>query len=259
MNSPIVTLTTDWGEEGFFSGMVKGLLYSQIEGVRVVDITHRLESYNVMTATFVVRYGCMGFPEGTIHIVDVATREPFLCFKVHGQYFLCCDNGLPLMAFGDEIEDVSLLQTHDGGVYNFAAYTVFARVAAILAQGASMRDLGPKPQSLLQRNLPRFIQQGDCYRIYVHYVDSYGNAYLGMKYREFEGLRGDRQFVLSVLDQEVTELVAGYWQQNASNDPRRKLRLTVSATGLLELAVKESSLAQLLGVRVNSSVLLRFK
>ena len=50
-----------------------------------------------------------------------------------------------------------------------------------------------------------------------------------------------------------------YFQQHATNDPRRKLRLTVSATGLLELAVKESSFAQLIGLRANDPVLLRFK
>lgn len=259
MKTPIVTLTTDWGEGDFFAGMVKGLLYSQIEGVQVVDITHRLEAFNVMTATFVVRQACLGFPPGTVHIVDVHTQQPFLCVKVRGQYFLCCDNGLPSMAFGDEIEDISQLPIQDGGVYNFAAYSIFARVAAMLIQGASMRDLGPRPTQLVQRTMTNYLQQGDSYRIYVHYVDSYGNAYLGMTYREFEELRAGRQFVLTVLDQEVTELMTGYYQQHVSNDPRRKLRLTVSATGYLELAVKESSLMQLMGIRVNSSVLLRFK
>lgn len=259
MSTPIITLTTDWGDQGFFSGMVKGLLFSLVDGVRVVDITHSLEAYNVMTATFVVRHACSGFPPGTVHIVDVASRPPFLCVKARGQYYLCSDNGLPSMAFGDDIEDVSLLQVQEGGVYNFAAYNLFARMAARLLQGASMRDLGEQPQQLLQRNMPRYIQQGDYFRIYVHYIDSYGNAYLGMSYREFEGLRQGRPFALTVRDQEVTELSAGYFQQHSSNDPRRRLRLTVSATGLLELAVKEGSLAQLVGLRVNESVLLKFK
>lgn len=259
MSTPIITLTTDWGDKDFFAGMVKGLLYSLVDGVRVVDITHRLEPYNVLTATFVVRQACMGFPAGTVHIIDVATRQPFLCVKARGQFFLCSDNGLPYMAFGDEVEDVAQLQVQQGGVYNFAAYNVFAKAAAQLVSGVPLSDLGERPPQLLQRTMPRFMQQGDYYRIYVHYIDNYGNAYLGMTYREFEELREGRQFVLSVRDQEVTELMTGYYQQHTINDPRRKLRLTVSATGLLELAVKESSLAQLVGLRVNESVLLRFK
>ena len=259
MKTPIVTLTTDWGDSGFFAGMVKGVLYSLIDEVRVVDITHRLEAFNIMTATFVVRQACTGFPEGTIHIIDIATHQPFLCVKAYGQYYLCCDNGLPAMVFGNDIEEAVLLKVKDNGIYNFAAHTVFARAAAMLARGASLADLGERPEQLLQRSLPNYITQDDGYRIYVRYIDAYGNAYLGMTYREFEELRAGRPFTLSIREQEVNELMTGYYQQHTVADPRRRLRLTVSATGLLELAVKESSLAQLVGLKVNDSVLLRFK
>ena len=259
MSMPIITLTTDWGDGDFFGGMLKGRLMTHIDGVQVVDITHRIEPYKVIEATFVVRHACMGFPAGTVHIVDVASRPPFLCVKARGQYFLCCDNGLPVSAFGDEIEDVCLLPVQEGGVYNFAAYNVFVPAAVKLVRGTALRDLGPRPDQLVQRTLQRFIKQGDSYRIYVHYVDNYGNAYLGMTYREFEELRHGRPFVLSVRDMEVSELMSGYGQQQSVNDSRHKLCFTVSVTGLLELALKESSLAQLVGLQVNESVLLRFK
>ncbi len=259
MSTPIVTLTTDWGDGSFFAGMVKGLLYSHVDGVQVVDISHRLEAFNVMTATFVVRQACMGFPAGTVHIIDVATQQPFLCIKSRGQYYLCCDNGLPYLVFGNDIEEAVQLAVHENGVYNFAAYNLFAPAAVKLLRGAAMSDIGEPAPQLTQRTMPRFMQQGDYYRIYIHYIDNYGNAYLGMTYKEFEELRAGRDFVLTVREQDVTELMTSYYQQHATNDPRRKLRLTVSATGLLELAVKECSLAQLMGLRVNESVLLRFK
>ncbi|MBR4505604.1 MAG: SAM-dependent chlorinase/fluorinase [Bacteroidales bacterium] len=259
MNTPIVTLTTDWGDGSFFAGMVKGLLYNLVDNVQVVDICHKLEAYNVMTATFVVRHACLGFPPGTVHIIDVASQQPYLCVKARNQYYLCSDNGLPHMVFGDEIEDVSLLPTEEGVIYNFAAYNLFVPAAAKLLRGATMRDLGEPPAQIKQRTLPRYIKQGDNYRIYVHHIDSYGNAYLGMTYREFAELRGSRNFVLTVRDAEVTELMLDYHQQRSNSDPNHKMRLTVSATGLLELALKESSLARLIGLRVNDSVLLRFK
>ena len=258
MGTPFVTLTTDWGDAGFFAGMVKGLLYSHIEGLQVVDITHSMEPYNVMTATFVVRQACLGFPAGTVHIIDVATRQPLLCVKARGQYFLCCDNGLPSMAFGNDIEDVRLIEVNSNSVLNFAAYSVFTRVAVMIARGAAMDDIG-KPTKLAPRTMQNYVMQGDNYRIYVHYIDRYGNAYLGMSYKEFEEIRQGRQFVLSVRDLEVTELTTGYYSQHTSSDPRHRLHLTVSATGMLELAIKEGSLAQLVGLRVSESVLLRFK
>lgn len=264
MKTPIVTLTTDWGLQGFFAGMVKGALYSMIEGVQVVDITHHVDPFNVGAATFVVKHACLGFPPGTVHIIDVASRHseehPFVVVKALGQFFLCCDNGLPVMAFGDKIEDVSRIPVQENGVYNFAAYTLFTRVAAKLLGGATMCDIGPRFEGLMQSTLMGWYRQApDQYRIYIHFIDSYGNAYLGMSYHEFEELRQGRRFTLEVRDQKIDEIMSSYYQQHAHNDPRHKLRLTVSATGLLELAVKESSFTQLMGLRTSDPVLLTFK
>lgn len=263
MKTPIVTLTTDWGYQGFFAGMVKGVLASMVEGVQVVDVTHGVEPFNVMAASFVVKHACTGFPAGTVHIVDVASNQteehPFVVVKAKGQYFICCDNGLPTMAFGNEIEDVSRIPVQENGVYNFVAYNLFARVAAMLLGGASMRDIGPHHEGLMLRQWVGWMPQGDSYRIYIQYVDTYGNAYLGMSYKEFVELRQGRPFTMTVRDQEMTEVMASYYQQHERSGPRHKLRLTVSATGLLELAVKESSFTQLMGLRTNDSVLLRFK
>lgn len=257
MKTPIATLTTDWGERGFFAGMVKGALMNLVEGVQVVDITHGLKAFNVMEASFVVRHGCLGFPAGTVHIIDVASQQPFVALRARDQYYLCSDNGLPALVFGDEVEEAVSIATQPGGIYNFAAYNLFLPVAARLLKGTPLTDIGPRHPQLMQRPRPGYIQQGDYYRIYVHYVDDYGNVYLGMSYREFEELRQGRPFVLQVKEMLVSELTPSYLRPDGGND--LNLRLTVSATGQLELALQDHSLAGLAGLKVNESVLLRFK
>lgn len=259
MKTPIVTLTTDWGHQGFFAGMVKGALYSTVEGIQVVDITHHVDPYSVMSATFVVKHACPGFPVGTVHIVDVATQPPLLVVKAYGQFFLCCDNGVPASAFGDEIEDAAVIPVSEGMSLGFAAHTYFVPVAQRLLAGAALSDIGPRPESLMRRNMVGWMPSGDEYHIYIHYIDDYGNAYLGMTYHEFEELRRGRRFEMTVREQRISEMMDSYYQQPASADPRRKLRLTVSATGLLELALKESSFVQLIGLRTNDAVILKFK
>lgn len=257
MKTPTVTLTTDWGERGFFAGMVKGALAGLVEGVQVVDISHRLEAYNTMSSSFVVRHACLGFPHGTVHMVDVDSRAPFVALRARGQYFLCSDNGMPSLVFGDEVEECVEIATQPGGIYNFAAYNLFVPVAARLLQGASLRDIGTPHPQLLPRTWPDYLQQGEYYRVYVHYIDDYGNAYLGMTYQQFEALRQGRRFVLQVKEMTVSEVSAAYQRGTDAND--LSLRLTVSATGHLELALQRRSLAQLTGLKVNESVLLRFR
>ncbi len=264
MKTPIVTLTTDWGNQGFFAGMVKGALYSMVEGVQVVDIAHHIEPFNKLSASFVVMHACMGFPPGTVHIIDIASTQPFLAVKARDQYFLCCDNGIPYMAFGDQVQEAINIPLQQNGVYNFAAYSLFTRVASQLLHGAPLSDIGPRLSQLTPSTMTGWIPQGDQYRINILYVDSYGNAYLGMSYSQFEQLRQGRRFAVTVRDYEVTEVSSSYHHQQQNVQPsrpyqRQPLKLTVSATGMLELTMTESSFSQLLGLHARDSVLLRFK
>lgn len=264
MEMPIVTLTTDWGSRGFFAGMVKGALCSLIPSVRIVDIDHNIEPFNKISATFVVRHACTGFPAGTIHIIDVDSNltadTPFVALRSRGQYYICCDNGIPVAALDDTIDEAVEIPVERGGIYNFASYNIFTQVAAAIAGGTRLDELGPQRQQMTQLIQSRYVKMGDSYRIFVHYIDNYGNIYLGMSYDEFERLRGGRPFALQVRDKIITEITGSYLPAPNDSDPRRRLRLTVSATGLLELAYSEGSFQQLVsGLKNGESVMLTFK
>lgn len=256
MNTPLVTLTTDWGDCAFFSGMVKGALLRRVEGVQIIDITHGLTVYDIIPASFVVRHACLGFPEGTVHLIDVASQPPFIALRARGQYYLCSDNGLPAEVFGNEVEEAVSIPTQEGGIYNFAAYNLFVPAATRLLKRAPLSDIGPQYTQLTRRPRNTFMPNGENYTIYVHYIDDYGNLYLGMSYREFEELRKGRPFEIQVNEMVVKEISPSY--QNSGNN-EYGLVLTVSVTGQLELAMKNNNLARLQGVKCNERVLLKFK
>ena len=148
-----------------------------------------------------------------------------------------------------------LLATQPNGIYNFAAYNLFVPAAARLLQGARLGELGEVHQGLKQRPWPGYVQQGQFVRIYVQFIDDYGNAYLGMSYEEFERLRPGRHFVMKVRELEVRTMSGAY----ATGKALPSMQLTVSATGQLELAMGCRSLAQLAGLKANESVLLEFR
>ncbi len=264
MDAPIITLTTDWGDHGFFAGMVKGALYSRINNVRVVDINHNIEALNIRHASFIVHQACPSFPEGTIHIIDVAStptaEHPFVVIRAADQYYICCDNGLPSAALGSSIDEAYELVLDENGLYNFAAYDVFVPVAAAIIGGTPIHELGPLRKQMTYQFQPTFIalDEGNNYQLYVHHIDSYGNIYLGMTYEEFRRLqgKGNRKFTLQVRDKRFHHISKSY-----APDPQGDgyQCLTVSATGLLEVALCGSSFLNLVGgIKIGSSVLLTF-
>ncbi|MBR1784670.1 MAG: SAM-dependent chlorinase/fluorinase [Bacteroidales bacterium] len=256
MNRPIATLTTDWGAQGFFVGMVKGALMQLVSGVQVVDVCHLVEPFDIATASFVVRNACLGFPEGTVHIVDVASQPPFVALRARGQYFICSDNGLPSLAFGDEVEAAVDIAVQPGGLYNFAAYKLYVDVAARLMMGIRLEDIGQPHGPMLNKQVLGYVQQEGHYRLYVRYVDRYGNAYLGMTHREFEDLRQGRPFTIETRSLKTSRLSTNYYAEPEAS--QMGLQFTVSATGYLELAICRAPISQLEGLEVGSSVLLHF-
>lgn len=260
----IITLTTDWGSKDFFSGMVKGKLLSAVPDAQIIDISHHIDSFNIPNAAFVVKQACLGFPAGTIHIIDVDSYETrttgYVLVVRQGQYFICTDNGLLPLAFGrdyDEARHISVY--HDSDQYTFVAYTLFCKVAAMIANGSSLDDIGEPIDQLVEKLPLSFIEMPDQITARICYIDEYGNAYLNISYEHFERCRKGRTFTIRIHEGEVREISDCYMPDDTTVVRRQRgLLLTVSATGLLQIAYQHSSAEQLFNLKVGENIIIRF-
>jgi S-adenosylmethionine hydrolase len=263
----IVTLTTDWGLSDYYIGIVKGRLYSLLNDVLVVDITHNIEDYNLLKTAFIVKNACSQYPEGTIHLIDVNSYEegeangskpkPYVVVKHKNQYYICTDNGLPSMIFGNdevEITDVNLYNETD--YYTFAALDLFPKVVKMIAENHSIDYIGNKMKSfynvspqkhyITQNNNSILIAQ-------VTYVDKYGNVFLNAKDSDFNKIRNNRSFKILVGGEYIENISLSY----ADVELCRPL-LTISSSGYLQLALREGNFSRLLGVRTDDSIKITF-
>lgn len=250
MSSPIVTLTTDWGYSDYYIGRVKGKLYSYIPGVQVVDITHGIPSFQLTHATYVVKYACMDYPPGTIHIIDVCSsqtpEQPFVVVEYKEQYYICTDNGLPTAVFGQEKYDAVVIDKiyQETNSYTFAACDLFCKVAAMLANGASLSDIGFPAETLVMRPLMKPDLSKNPMEVHVIYVDGYGNCNLNITYDEFQQVTKGHSFEVCVQELVVRKLSLGYVDGEKQARPRASLILTVSSLGYLQLAINNGNAAQ---------------
>ena len=265
METPIVTLTTDWGYRDFFAGMVKGRLYSSIPNVRVVDITHGLEPFQLVHAIYVVRHACMGFPEGTIHLIDATAAndvsKSYIVVEYNHQYFICVDNGLPRAVFGDgawRAVTITAVEYNKDDFRTFVAYDIFCPVATQLALGADLGDLG-EPLEAFRPYTPKMpIYSGNLLKVYVAYIDDYGNALLNITHKEFEDVRAERKFEMLVRELPLSDVVGDYTAAKDAGNGRGAALLTVSSTGYMQVALRQYSAEQYFGLRVHDAVTVRF-
>ena len=251
LSSPIITLTTDWTTRDFFVGMMKGRLFSLIEGVRIVDITHDIPRGDLTRAAFIARTACMEFPTGTVHIIDVGQIGDPVAIRYQDRFFVCFDSGLPHAIFGRGFDAaVRLADVTDSQSYTFPAYTLFARVAQQLCAGVPLASLGTPVDSLLAKPTMGFMEVPNGLIVYVNYVDCYGNVYLSIHYDQFEQVRRGRPFCLRLREHAVRQISRTYLNANSGSSHHQGVVLTVSATGYLQLALPKASLEQLVGTRV---------
>ncbi|MBQ9254841.1 MAG: SAM-dependent chlorinase/fluorinase [Bacteroidales bacterium] len=254
----IITLTTDWGYKDFYTGMVKANLYNAVPNVNIVDITHGIKKYESLAATFVVRNACLNFPEGTIHIIDVNSFESknsqFIVVKANNQFYICTDNGLPSLIFkGIDVEITSTEYVYeDSNYYTFAVWDKFCKIAKVLANAKSTETLGTRIEKFaIDSPSYNWFREDDTIVCKVAYIDDYGNVFLNITHLEFKQELNGRKFELR-LDNRYT--INNVVQSYQDVEHTGTALLTISATGNLELAMKESNIARLMGYKVNDSL-----
>lgn len=257
--SNIITLTSDWGTQDFFAGMVKGLLYSHLPETRIVDITHDITPCDIVKAAFVVKNACPQFPKGTIHIIDVDSVETqsqhFVIIEYKQQWYICTDNGLPSLVFGNEWTSITRIDSsglQEGR--NFAAYNLFCKVAMLLASNVPASELGTEQTSLVEKIPPGDTITPNNITTSIRYIDAYGNAYLNLTYKKFKEVCNGRRFLLHIKEKTISTFSESY--EDAMHMPN--LILTTSSIGLLEIALAKRSAEQLIGFKVMENVWIQF-
>src|SRR5258705_3254846 len=98
---PLLTLTSDIGQQDFLVGAVKGQLLQSSDNFSIIDITHHLSPFNYPQAAYVCRNAIKNFPAGSFHLVLVnlfdEKPEHLLLAQHNGHFIGCADNGLLTM------------------------------------------------------------------------------------------------------------------------------------------------------------------
>ena len=153
--SGVITITTDFGHQGPFVGVMKGRILSRMPAARIIDLTHEIVVHWPAEAGFWLARAFAYFPAGTVHVavVDpgVGTSRDIIIVSAAEHFFVAPDNGLlaPLVARhpGAGIvrlrpEGLARIGVHHASA-TFHGRDIFAPVSAELAAGrCSPADLG---------------------------------------------------------------------------------------------------------------------
>ena len=253
MHSSIITLTTDFGIEDHYVGVMKGVILSINQEAWIVDITHGVPPHDILVAGFLVRSSYSYFPPGTIHVAVVdpgvgSHRQPILV--VTSKYcFVGPDNGIFSAAFEQE-QEVRVFHLSEERFFlkpvsqTFHGRDIFAPVAARLSLGEAPESFGREIRDyiVLQWPQPRSLGVG---RLAGHVLraDRFGNLITNVSSEELRNLGTlATGFEIQLGNHRIKKLCRSY----AEAGPGEPFAI-IGSSGLLEISVSQASAAELLG------------
>lgn len=189
IHRPLITLLTDFGERGGYTGVMKGVIYTTCPDAVLIDLTHQVMPQQVREGAFLLHITHRYFPPGAVHlaVVDpgVGTARRPLCLDVPGVgRFVGPDNGLfsyIVDAYPAARAYVLANETYFRQPVSptFHGRDIFAPVATALAGGEPVERIGSAvPVSslvCLDRLWPRWDSGGRYLEGAVVHIDRFGN------------------------------------------------------------------------------------
>jgi S-adenosylmethionine hydrolase len=189
-----ICFITDYGLAGVLVGTCKGVIADIAPRAPVIDVTHSVPEFDVIRGAETLRHATRYMPEDAVYLAvvdpgDNTTRRALAAEARSGAYLVGPDNGLLLPAaeaLGGIARAVHLTNPryHMQPVSNtFHGRDVFSPVAAHLAAGANLDDLGERvlPESMISIDFPGFRREpGGELAAEIIDIDRFGNARLSV-------------------------------------------------------------------------------
>jgi S-adenosylmethionine hydrolase len=261
-SSGLIALITDFGDEDWYVGTMKGVIKRIAPEAEIVDICHRVAAQSVLAAAFVLYNSYEFFPTGTVFcvVVDpgVGTQRDALVASDGTYLFVAPNNGvLTLVAEGARNFEVRriirrkfLLSTVSA---TFHGRDVFAPVAAHLVRGKEIAAFGPPITRFVRlRGLWPRPGKRDALEGNVLYIDTFGNLITNIRREALVQLGHKRSIAIDIAGKTVDGIRKTYGSVR-----RGQIVAYWGSGGWLEIGVNHGSAADVLCAQVGSAVEVR--
>ena len=279
----IMTLTTDYGLKDHFVGALKGKILSENSEAKIVDISHNIDPFNTVEASYIIGAAYMSFPKGTVHLIGVDAElnkeNQHIAMQWNDHFFICADNGILSMLSQKVVpQKIVAINIHDRLSEDATDLDVFVTVASHLSKGGSLSVIGKEITAIKQVTELQPVVAADKNSIkgYVIYIDNFGNVVTNITKKLFMEVAKGRPYEIPLLqkrNQKKSSPIKNIWAKysdiaNAGkylikNYEGDKLAIFNEA-GFLEIAIFRSnplnvgSASSLMGLYYRDSITIEF-
>ncbi len=272
----IITLTTDYGLKDHFVGALKGKILSEYPEATIIDISHDIDPFNTVEASYIIGASYASFPKGTVHLIGVDLEfnkeNQHIVMQWNDHYFIAADNGILSMLSQKIVpQKIVAINIHDRLPNEASDLDVFVKVACHIAKGGLLNIIGKELKNIKQVvDLQAVIvNDGNSLKGYVIYIDHFGNVVTNISKKQFLEVAKGRPYEIVMRTKNIKTILPNYSAIASSekyeikNYEGEKLAIFNEA-GFLEIAIfrsnpsKVGSANSLLGLNYRDVINIKF-
>ncbi len=256
-----IVFMTDFGVVDDSVAICRGVMYSIMPEVRIVDLTHQVTPFSILDGARFLYGATPYYPAGTVFVVVIdptvgSTRKAIVAKSKRGQFFVLPDNGLlTLVEQRDGIEAVREITNPDWMIGSklsstFHGRDIFSPAGAHVARGDDWTKVGPEMPvaSLVRLDLkaPKLDERGISAEV-IATDGPFGNLVTNLSAEDFLklGYQRGQDVAVKIGDKELKMKFV----KTFSDVPLGQPLIYIDSRGRFAMAVNQNSFAAIYGVK----------
>lgn len=253
----IVSITTDFGLQDYYVAELKAHIYQRSEDLQIVDVSHSIDSHDIVQAAHFIDNVFRTFPIGSIHCVAVynyySRQSRFIAFEKEGHFFIGPDNGVFSLIF----EDLRAEQTFEidhkllglESIGQIVGWTV-----GYISKGNPINEIGQPSTEINQKMGIKPVVTSSQIRATIIHIDHYENVVINLKKEQFEKLRAGREFQLYYKQTDPIRHISETYGDVAITD----VMCLFNSAGYMQIGINMGKASSMLNLNKNETIQINF-
>lgn len=254
--SRIITLTTDFGLQDYYVGVLKGTLLTHCADIQIVDISHTVKNFDIIQASFILQNAWYVFPDNTIHVLSVnnlgGEHQRYLVFEYEKHFFIGPDNGIFSLMF-DKMPPVVYAIPLSGLQFR-PLLEIILKIVQNLVNETEYSEWASPAQEIIQRFVLKPVINRNQIRGSVIYIDNFDNIILNITKELFEQIGHGRAFQLYFKRHDPILRIS----QHYNDVPIGDTLCLFNHNNHLEIAINMGKAAEMHGLKIEDMVQIDF-
>ena len=255
----VISLTTDFGSQNGFVGVMKGVIWGIAPEAQIADITHEIPPQNIRLGAYALWRVVPFFPPGSVHIAvidpGVGTQRRPIGLRIRDQYFIVPDNGLITPILEDaEKEDTNIKIVHLNNQdywlpevsQTFHGRDIFAPTGAHLAAGVPLTKLGEGIDDPIRIPFSHPIKTKAGWEAHIIIIDVFGNLTTDL---QADAVKDRINVTFYLKDIRINGLTPSY-----GHKPEGDLIALIDSENYIEISAVNRNAAKITGAKIGDTV-----